>query len=529
MNLKRKSGILVHPTSFPSRYGIGDLGSSAYKFVDFLHKSNQKLWQILPLNPTSFGDSPYQSFSTFAGNHMLISPDILVEQGYLEKSDIQSIPNFDLSKVEYGNVISYKNNLFRTAFKNFKKSATDAQKESFNIFCKENSYWLNDYSLFVSLKQYFIEQRKNTFESSEYKEYFKKNSKFMDKNAINDCFYGAVWNSWPDDIAKRYKNSIKKWNTTLKDYVEYEKFLQYEFYRQWQELKKYANENEIEIIGDIPIFVAMDSCDVWSNPKLFYLDNDSNPSVVAGVPPDYFSSTGQLWGNPLYNWKAHADEKYEWWIKRISEILKTVDIVRIDHFRGFESYWAVKFGEKTAINGQWEKGCGEALFHAIEKELGELPIIAEDLGILTKEVEILRDNLNLPGMKILQFAFDGSSDNHYIPHNISHSNSVIYTGTHDNDTTVGWYESSSAECKDQFRRYMNVSGDDSAWDLIRLALSSTSAYAIVPLQDVLSLGSSDRMNTPGVGSGNWQFRYTEGMLASNLAERLQYLTNLFSR
>ena len=529
MKLKRQSGILVHPTSFPSRYGIGDLGESAYKFVDFLHRSNQKLWQVLPLNPTSFGDSPYQSFSTFAGNHMLISPNILVEQGYLNEKDIENAPNFDARKVEYGNVISYKTNLFKIAFKNFKKEATSTQKESFTEFCKENSYWLNDYALFVSLKQYFIDQRKDTFESGEYKAYFKKNIEFMSKDAIDDCFYGAVWNSWPDDIAKRYKNSIKKWNATLKDYVEYEKFLQYEFYRQWQNLKEYANKNEIKIIGDIPIFVAMDSCDVWSNPKLFYLDNEGSPTVVAGVPPDYFSSTGQLWGNPLYNWKENQNEDYKWWIKRISEILKSVDIVRIDHFRGFESYWAVEYGQETAIKGEWRKGCGEALFHAIERELGDLPIIAEDLGLLTKEVEDLRDNLDLPGMKILQFAFDEDDENDYMPHNIDHSNCVIYTGTHDNDTTVGWYEKAIEPYKDHFRRYMNVSGDDSAWDLIRLAFASTAGYAIIPLQDIMSLNSEDRMNTPGVASGNWQFRYTEEMLADHLGERLSYLTNLFNR
>jgi len=529
MDLERKSGILVHPTSFPSRYGIGDLGHYAYKFIDFLHESNQKLWQILPLNPTSFGDSPYQSFSTFAGNHMLISPELLIRAGYLQNEDVQDTPNFNTRKVEYGNVIEYKNKLFKIAFKNFKQNADASQKEGFNTFCEKNNYWLNDYSLFVSLKQYFINQRKNTFESREYKEYFKKNSDTMSKEFINDCFYGAVWNSWPEDIAKRNKNSIKKWTKTLKDEIEYEKFLQYAFFRQWHDLKTYANEKEIKIIGDIPIFVAMDSCDVWANPKLFYLNDESNPTVVAGVPPDYFSATGQLWGNPLYDWKANKDEGYDWWIKRISEILKIVDIVRIDHFRGFESYWAVKHGETTAINGEWCKGPGVDLFYAIEKKLGSLPIIAEDLGLMTKEVEDLRDSLKLPGMKILQFAFDEDDANDYMPHNIAHSNFVIYTGTHDNDTTVGWYEKAKEVYKDHFRRYMNVSGNDPAWDLIRLAFASTAGYAIIPIQDIMSLNSDDRMNMPGIPSGYWQFRYTEEMLTSHSAERLKYLSNLFNR
>lgn len=529
MELKRKSGILLHPSSLPGEFGIGDLGEYSYKFIDFLRKANQKLWQILPLNPTSFGDSPYQSFSTFAGNHLLISPQILVEEGYLTEEDIIDVPNFNKSKVEYGNVINYKNGLFKKAYENFKLHSNKLQKNNYIKFCKDNSSWLQDYALFVSLKQYFIEQRKNTIDSQEYKEYYEKNKEFMTENSIKDFFYGAVWNSWPEDIASREPKAIQHYTNKLKESIEYEKFLQYEFFSQWHKLKTYANDNNVEIIGDIPIFVAMDSCDVWSNPSLFFLDSVGNPTVVAGVPPDYFSETGQLWGNPLYNWKVHKETDYKWWVDRIAECLKLVDIVRIDHFRGFEAYWAVKYGEQTAINGEWVKGVGKELFDVIEDKLGNLPIIAEDLGLMTPEVEILRDSLNLPGMKILQFAFDEDDENDYMPHNIKHSNCVVYTGTHDNDTTVGWYEKAPEIYKDHFRRYMNTPGTDPAWDLIRLAFSSVASYAIIPIQDIMGLNSDNRMNTPGVASGNWQFRYTEEMLADDLIDKLLYLTNLFNR
>lgn len=529
MKLKRKSGILVHPTSFPSKFGIGDLGEYSYKFIDFLREANQKLWQILPLNPTSFGDSPYQCFSTFAGNYLLISPYILIDEGYLNEKDINNIPNFNARKVEYSNVISYKNSLFKKAYQNFKLHSNKLQRSNYNNFCKKNSSWLNDYALFVALKQYFIEERKNDVNSKEYQNYFKKNKGFITENCINDFFYGAVWNSWPEDIANREQKSIEKYINKLSESIEYEKFLQYEFFRQWDNLKKYANNNNIKIIGDLPIFVAMDSCDVWSNPNLFHLDTAGNPTVVAGVPPDYFSETGQLWGNPLYKWNLHKETEYKWWVDRISECLKLVDIIRIDHFRGFESYWAVKYGEETAINGEWVKGAGKDFFDILQKKLGTLPIIAEDLGLITPEVEFLRDSLNLPGMKILQFAFDEDEENDYMPHNISNCNCVIYTGTHDNDTTVGWYEKAPESYKDHFRRYMNTPGTDPAWDLIRLAFSSVASYAIIPIQDIMGLNSHDRMNTPGLPWGNWQFRYTEEMLADNLIYKLNYLTNLFNR
>ncbi len=528
MSLKRNSGILAHPTSFESPFGIGDLGKGTYDFIDFLVKAKQHIWQILPLGPTSFGDSPYQCFSTFAGNYFLISPQTLVVEGYLKASDIENHPHFDEVNVQYGEVIEYKMGLYKVAYENFKTNVTKAQKQAYDKFCA-NSFWLNDFALFMALKYYFIKERANTWETPEYKAYKAKNEKVLTADQINDFFYGAVWNSWPDGLVKREEKAIKEWTTKLQDDIDFYKFLQYEFFRQWSLVKDYAGKQEIEIIGDIPIFVAMDSSDVWANPDLFYLDKDGNPTEVAGVPPDYFSATGQLWGNPLYNWPVHKKQGYKWWIDRIQSMTSLVDTIRIDHFRGFDEYWSVPYGEKTAINGEWKKGPGADLFHAINKQLGDLPIIAEDLGLLTDGVIELRDGLDLPGMKILQFAFDVSEENDYLPHNFQNSNCVIYTGTHDNDTTVGWYEKAQDIEKDYLRRYLNVSGDDIAWDLIRLAWSSTSAYAIAPVQDLLSRNSDCRMNTPGVAVGNWQYRFRTSELSDNIAERLAYFGSLFDR
>jgi len=530
MKLQRSSGVLVHPTSFPSPYGIGDLGESAFKFIDFLQSTNQKLWQILPLGPTSYGDSPYQSFSTFAGNTLLISLDVLVKEGYLSSSDLDHIPNFDMQKVDYGDVIEFKKPLFKKAYDKFKGSATSKQKKNYKNFCDKSDFWLRDYTLFISLKQYFIKIRRFAGKNEEYNEFFSRYSKLMEQNSIDDCYFGAVWNSWPRDVKNRDENSLEYWSKELAYDIELEKFLQYEFFRQWHDLKDYANKRDIKVIGDIPIFVSPDSSDTWSHKELFFLDKEGTPTVVAGVPPDYFSEDGQLWGNPLYDWKANKKENYAWWVSRVAETLKIVDIVRIDHFRGFESYWAVKFGEKTAKQGKWEKGVGKELFDVLENQLGTLNIIAEDLGVITDEVIELRDSCALPGMKILQFAFGGDSRNLYLPHNIDTTNSVIYTGTHDNDTTIGWYKTASDKAKDQLRRYMNSPVDNPAWDLMRLAYSSTCAYCIIPLQDIMELGEDCRMNTPGVGAGNWQFRYTAQMLeVLQIKERLLYLTEFYNR
>lgn len=529
MDFERSSGILLHPTSLPGKYGIGDLGQCAYDFIDFLYKGSQTLWQILPLNPTSFGDSPYQSFSTFAGNPLLISIDTLITEGYLKYEDLNDIPDFNRYTVDYGNVINFKNTILKKAFSNFKKNATKIQKNKFNEFCKCNKSWLDDYCLFISIKNYFINERSNTYLSDEYIVFQKENENILSQDSINDYFYGAVWNSWPKELISRTPSALSKFRKLLDMEIEFQKFLQYEFYREWNMLKQYANEKDIKIIGDIPIFVALDSADVWVNKTLFSLDDEGYPTSVAGVPPDYFSEDGQLWGNPLYAWDKHEKTSYQWWKGRIAFALECVDILRIDHFRGFESYWSIPYGDETAVNGVWKKGPGKNFFVEIKKSLGKLPIIAEDLGIITEKVEKLRNILGFPGMKVLQFGFDASNRNMNMPHNIKTSNVVLYTGTHDNDTTAGWYKNASPEIQDQLRRYMNVSGDDPAWDLIRLAFLSVAKFAIIPMQDIMRLGTENRMNTPGIASGNWQFRYTKEMLTDESAVGLKYLSDLSDR
>jgi len=490
---KRASGVLAHPTSFPGSYGMGDLGTGAYAFVDFLAASKQKLWQVLPLGPTGYGDSPYQSFSSFAGNHYLISFDELKAQGYLTDDDLASTPAFDPRRIDFGRTIPYKMEMLRKAYDNF---AVGEKPPKFKQFCTKNKDWLDDYALFTALK---------------------------------DSYGGHEWTKWDTSLARREPAALKAAREKLADAIEFCKFLQYEFFRQWSALKKYANKAGVQIIGDIPIFVAHDSADVWASPELYLLDKDGMPTGVAGVPPDYFTAEGQLWGNPLYNWAVHKKTGYKWWCKRVAAVLSMVDIVRIDHFRGFESYWAVPFGEKTAVKGKWKKGPGKALFAALKKEFGELPIIAEDLGEITEKVNKLRVNAGLPGMRVLQFAFDAKGDSDYLPHNFESSLTVAYTGTHDNDTTVGWYNSTDEIYRDYLRRYLNVSGEDVAWDLIRMAIASSAVFAIVPLQDVMNLPSADRMNTPGSTDGCWAFRYTPEMLASWQAERLAYLVGLFGR
>ena len=492
----RASGVLVHPTSFPSPYAIGDLGESAYEFIDFLKSAKQKLWQILPLGPTGYGDSPYQSFSSFAGNHYLISPDILKEQGLLTESEMGEIPAHNPRAIDYGEAISYKLGILKTAFNNFKKSAAPSAKSALTKFCKANKDWLDDYALFAALKEHHN---------------------------------GLEWFKWPKDIATREKSAIERASKDLAEPIEFFKFTQYEFFRQWGKLKAYAKAAGIKIIGDLPIFVAHDSADVWANTGLFMLDAECLPTAVAGVPPDYFSETGQLWGNPLYKWDEHKKTNYEWWIKRLAAVLGMVDIVRIDHFRGFESYWAVPYGEETAVNGKWQKGPGKGFFTAVKAELGELPIIAEDLGIITDKVTALRKGLGLPGMKVLHFAFDPDGESTHLPMNYEDKNTVVYTGTHDNNTTRGWYNEAGEPEKDYLRRYLNVSGDDIAWDLIRLALSTNADTAIVPIQDIMDLDSCDRMNSPGQADGLWRFRYTKEMLETALSARLMYLTELFNR
>lgn len=498
--LQRLSGILLHPTSLPSPYGIGDLGKDAYEFIDFLEKSGQHLWQILPLTPTGFGDSPYQSFSAFAGQPLLISPEHLKELGFIEEDELKDCPVTDEEQIDYGVIIPWKQNIYRLAYERFltKSSADGKLKEDFEKFCKEQDFWLSDYALFMTCKD------------------------------IND---GKSWTDWDDEFRIPSEDLKAKLLQEYQKEIGYYQFLQFIFFAEWGTLKKYAGEHGVQIIGDIPIFVSMDSADVWANQHLFQLDTKGYPTSVAGVPPDYFSATGQLWGNPLYNWDAHKEEGFAWWTSRIKSQLKNIDILRIDHFRGFEAYWSIPYGEETAINGHWVKAPGEELFRAVQNALGEnLPIIAEDLGLITPEVTALRDEFHFPGMKVLQFAFDSTGEGDYLPHRFQDPNCVCYTGTHDNDTTLGWYSTLAEHCRDKVKRYTcTEDGSSINWGLIRIALASIASYAVFPLQDVLSCGGEARMNTPGVAAGNWSWRYKKGTLTDSLADKLREMSVLYGR
>lgn len=498
--LQRLSGVLLHPTSLPSDYGIGDLGKGAYDFVDFLQNAGQHLWQLLPLTHTGFGDSPYQSFSAFAGQPLLISPDYLKELGLLNDSDLQNRPQSDPSRTDYGTVIPWKYSIFRLAYERFPErlNSDGALRSDYNVFLVENAFWLSDYALFMACK---------------------------------DAHSGREWLSWEEEYRIPTSESKARLLDELTKEVGYYEFLQFLFFREWKALKKYANDRGIQIIGDIPIFVSMDSADVWANQHLFQLDSKGYPLAVAGVPPDYFSATGQLWGNPLYNWDAHKKEDFAWWISRIQNQLCNLDILRIDHFRGFEACWSVPYGEETAVRGQWVKSPGDDLFTAVQNVLGEdLPIIAEDLGIITAEVDALREKFNFPGMKVLQFAFDSTGEGDYLPHRFQSPQCVCYTGTHDNDTTLGWFHTLRDECRDKVNQYAYAHGDsDISHQLIRLAMSSIAAYAIFPLQDVLALGSEGRMNTPGAACGNWSWRYEKHALTPELAQKLRNFAGLYGR
>jgi 4-alpha-glucanotransferase len=511
MELTRASGILLHPTSFPGPSGIGDLGETAYQFIDFLVEAKQSLWQVLPLGPTGYGDSPYASFSTFAGNPLLINLDKLVEAGDLNPADLAEIPDFPIDTVDYGWVINYKLPLLEKAACQFLASATSARKADFETFCAEQAGWLDDYALFMAVKEQF------------------------DRQAQKAKIFGAMWsNYWDKDIALRDPKAVAHWRKEEAEAIAIRKVWQFYIHEQWTSLRRYANERGIKIIGDIPIFVAPDSADVWANRELFLLDEEGQPTVVAGVPPDYFSETGQLWGNPLYDWKALAAQGYQWWIDRIEATLRQVDIIRIDHFRGFEAYWEVPSGEETAINGRWVKAPGMELFEAIEQALGELPILAEDLGVITPAVEALRDHFEFPGMKILQFAFDSkeagglNATNAFLPHN-HQRNAVVYTGTHDNDTTKGWYRARTPEEKDLIRRYLGRPDHDIAWEFIRMAMASVARYDIIPMQDILNLDSDARMNRPAILGGNWAWRYRPEALNEWVSMRLRELVDLYGR
>jgi 4-alpha-glucanotransferase len=491
----RSSGILLHPTSLPGPYGIGDLGPAAFEWVDALVRAKQSWWQILPLGPTGYEDSPYQCFSAFAGNPNLISPQLLVQDGLLREQDLASGPSFPESSVDYGAVILFKTRILNEAWRNFRGGSAAPLRPLFDKFCRENTRWLDEFGLFMALK---------------------------------DAHRQAGWQEWPRDLRLRRSQALEAARQQLSDAIGSHKFRQFLFYSQWRRLKTYANEQGIRLIGDVPIFVASDSVDVWANPDLFHLDDEGQPTAVAGVPPDYFSATGQLWGNPLYNWKKLTETGYAWWLDRLRATLQQVDLVRLDHFRGFDAYWVVPAGMPTAEVGEWVKAPGADFLETVRRSLGKLPFIAEDLGIITPEVEALRDRFRLPGMRILQFAFGGAPEARFLPHNYER-NTVVYTGTHDNDTTRGWYANLPEGEAHFMRRYLAREGSDVAWDLIRTAWSSVADYALAPLQDLLDLGSEARMNLPGRPSGNWSWRYTQSQLTQIILERLGDMTELYGR
>jgi 4-alpha-glucanotransferase len=504
----RCSGILLHFTSLPGRFGIGDFGPSAYEFADFLSAAGQKLWQVLPLNPTGYGDSPYQCFSAFAGNPMLLSLERLRDQGLLLESDLATAPEFPQDYVDYGPVIEYKMPLLRRAAHSFFAGASTTDRIAFDRFCASAGSWLEDYALFMACK---------------------------------DAHDKIMWPLWEPQIRSRDAIAIREWSNKLASEVQAYKFWQFEFFRQWEALKTYCAERGIRLMGDVPIYVAHDSADVWAHPELFHLDDQGRPTVVSGVPPDYFSATGQLWGNPIYRWDLLAADGYKWWIERFRASLAMFDMVRLDHFRGFESYWEVPGNETTAINGRWVKGPGEDLFLALQGAFGELPIVAENLGVITPPVEKLRQQFRLPGMSLLQFAFGNDPQGpSFRPHNYTRD-LVAYTGGHDNDTTVGWWTSSGASDStrsqedvrkehDSARAYLNFEDDSEIhWIMIRAVQASVADVAIMPLQDVLGLGSEARMNLPGKVSGNWKWRYRPGALRSELSDRLKSLVTLYER
>ncbi len=488
----RCSGILLHPTSLPGPGGIGSFGGEARRFIDFLADAGQSLWQILTLGPPGCGNSPYSCFSAFAGNPLLIDLDELVKEGDLERKEVDR--PFPSGRVDFPEVAGYKMPLLHRAAERFFNGAGSARLHEFWRFC-DTTFWLHDYALFMAAKGHF---------------------------------HGKPWNRWPEKLRLRDPAACESHAKLLGREIGAQKYMQWQFSRQWHRLRGYANGQGIRIIGDAPIFVALDSADVWCNRHLFMLDEAAKPTVVAGVPPDYFSRTGQRWGNPLYDWGRMAEDGYGWWVARVRNDLSLYDIVRIDHFRGFEAYWEIPASEKTAVRGRWVKGAGERFFQALRGQLGTLPIIAEDLGVITPEVEALRDGFGLPGMYILQFAFDGGPGNAYLPHN-HRSNSVVYTGTHDNDTTRGWFESLDGKKQRHVCDYLRATSEEIVTVFIRTLLGSVAGYAIMPMQDLLQMDGSARMNVPGVSDGNWGWRLSGGELTAKIAGELRNLTEMYNR
>jgi len=501
MRFPRCSGILMHPTSLPGPFGIGDLGQAAYQFVDFLVEAGQSYWQVLPLSPTGYADSPYLCFSALAGNPLLISPQKLVEAGHLLPADLEDVPPFPTGRVDFGATIPYKTGLLDRAFARYETEAPESQRKAFGRFCDEQATWLDDFCLFMALKQ---------------------------------AHQLVPWYDWEWDIAARQPEALERWRKALSPQIESQKYRQWQFFEQWLAVKRYANERGIGIIGDIPIFVARDSADVWANPHLFHLGDKLEPIIVSGVPPDYFSRTGQLWGHPHYRWDVLAQDGYSWWIARFRMAFTQADVVRIDHFRGFYNYWEIPAGEDTAIHGHWVHGPGARLFRAVTAALGEAAIIAEDLGDFDQEsragVDALQTEFGYPGMKVLQFAFGSDAADPFLPHNMTRD-CVVYTGTHDNDTILGWYQQTSTAAERAYAlRYLGTDGSDITWDLIRLAWASVAHTAVTPVQDLLMLGHDSRLNTPSTtGAPNWCWRLLPGALGAEIAAKLKDLTATYGR
>lgn len=495
---RRGSGILLHITSLPSPHGIGDLGPDAYRFADFLAETKQSIWQILPLNPSDLahGNSPYQSVSAFANNPLLISPELMVRKGFLAQSDVENVPGYQKGRVDYPAVTASKERIFRVAYERFQQRAPEQEYER---FCAENSSWLDDFALFTALRTRFS---------------------------------GKAWTEWPQEVRDRRPEALESMKEELRYEIEKATFLQYVFFQQWHSLKAYCNQRGIQIFGDIPIYVIHDSVDVWANPELFTLDDERKPSVVAGVPPDYFSETGQLWGNPIYRWDVLRERGYGWWIRRVEHNLVLFDLIRIDHFRGLVGYWVVPAQETNAVNGTWVEAPAEDFFNALLRRFPQLPIIAEDLGVITPDVREIMHRFELPGMKVLLFAFDeGLPTNPYIPHNLP-SKCVLYTGTHDNNTTRGWFEGEATpEIKERLFRYLGreVPVEEIHWELIRLAMMSVANMVIFPVQDILGLGAEARMNRPATTEGNWQWRLSPEQLTPSITDTLRGMTELYGR
>ena len=497
--MERSAGVIMHIASLPGKFGIGTFGKEAYEYVEFLYKSGMRYWQILPLGQTGYGDSPYQSFSAFPGNPYFIDFDILKDEGILSKAEYINENYGDNEEyIDYGLLFNIKYIVLRRAYENFKKSHNFLLKEYFESFKEENNWWLDNYSLYM---------------------------------AVKGKFNLASWQEWDDDIKKRRPEAIELYRNELSDEIEFWSFIQFLFFKQWNELKSYANEKGIKIIGDMPIYVAEDSADVWSNPEAYLIYEETlKPISIAGCPPDAFSETGQLWGNPLYDWNYMEKTGYKWWIKRVEESLKIYDVVRIDHFRGFESYWEIPYGDTTAINGKWVKGPGIKLFNAIKESLGEINVIAEDLGFLTNEVKEFLEETGFPGMKVLQFAFDEREESNYLPHTYT-NNCIAYTGTHDNDTFRGWFELTGNKSDVKYcKEYLALTEEEGYnWGFIRGTWASVADVSIALMQDFLNLGNETRVNFPSTLGGNWKWRIKEGSYNTELADKIYKYTKMYGR